>query len=187
MKDELVECRLLADPREGDRECASSLVLPPDHCAVIPGADAVLRLVPESSPAATGALLLELVRQREQPLRLLAVADDAGSLRVNGQAAPRVAVLRENDVVQWGPEVSFVVEFVRHSVVGPPPPELVGRPCPICRVPFSAAALTYGCVCGTRLHCEAREDRLQCAQRSRICPSCRKPVVLEANGAALPA
>ena len=187
MKDNHVECRLLAGTCVGASEGAVALSLPPTLCAVIRERDAGLRLVAAPWPAPPGALWLELVRQHAHPLRLLAVVDAPGTLRVNGQAAPRVAVLRENDFVQWGPEVTFVVEFVRRLAVGPPPPEFVGRPCPICRVPFEADVATFGCACGTRLHCEASADRLQCAQRSRICPSCRKPLVLEANSAKLSA
>jgi len=185
MKANFVECRLVPLPG-GDRAGAPGVSLPAGPWAVIPAGDSGLRLVSPGAPAAGGALWLEPVQQRAHPLRVLAVSASAGTLRVNGQPAPRVTVLRENDFVQWGPEVAFTVEFVRRSSVGPPPREFVGRPCPVCRVPFAADVVTFGCACGTRLHCEVGENGLQCAQRSRRCPSCLNPLALEAIRAALP-
>jgi len=181
-----VECRVVVSADAGAPARPSVLSLPSGPCAVIREPAGGLRLVPEPWLVPADALRIEPVRQRGHPLRLLAVADAPGALRVNGQAAPRVAVLRENDVVEWGPRVSFVVEFARRPTVGLPPPADVGRVCPVCRVPFSADVLTYGCACGTRLHCEASEDGLQCAQRRRTCPTCHQPVALGVIGAALP-
>jgi hypothetical protein len=151
------------------------------------GGDSGFRVVFVSSPAPPGALLFQPVRQPPHPRRLLAVADHFDALRVNGQAAPPATVLRENDFVQWGPEVSFVVALVHRSALGPPSPEDIGRPCPICRVPFSADAVTFGCACGTRVHCDGSEDGLQCAQRSGRCPSCCQPIDLEGSLTGSPA
>lgn len=181
-----VECRVVVSAVAGSPAPPSVLALPSGPCAVIREPAGGLRLVPEPWPVPADALRIEPVLQRGHPLRLLAVAAAPAVLRVNGQAAPRLAVLRENDVVEWGPGVSFVVEFVRRPTVGLPPPADVGRACPVCRVPFSADVLSYGCACGTRLHCEASEDGLQCAQRRRTCPTCHQPVALGVIGAALP-
>ena len=173
-----VEFRLLPCGCDAAAEGAVAVSLPPSPCAVVAEGDAGVRVVAAAQPPLSVALLLEPVRQGSHPPRLLAVATAVGALRVNGAAAPRVAVLREHDLVQWGPEVAFTVELVRRSVLGPPPPEFLGRDCPICRVAFAASDTTFGCACGTRLHAEASPDQLQCAQRCRVCPGCKQPVLI---------
>jgi len=75
-------------------------------------------------------------------------------------------------------------------VVGPAPADWIGKECPVCRVPFTAASRCCICACGSVMHCEdtGNDDSLQCAQlRVRSgCPACQRAVVLEPGYSYLP-
>jgi len=133
-----------------------------------------------------GVLVEPFFNQRKQ-LKLLATFPFGADARVNGEPAPRRAVLEVGDVVQWAAGVAFHVTVFNRPRVGPPPADLVGKACPICQVPFPPDTTTYTCACGCVFHCEADEkDGLQCAQLRGECPRCRRPVVLEPGYAFIP-
>jgi hypothetical protein len=120
---------------------------------------------------------------------LLMLAPRDVEVRVNGRPSPRIAVLGVGDQVQTGDAVLHLTRY-REFAVGPPSPEMIGRPCELCRVPFVEDTRVYiHDVCGRPLHLEPEskpaEDRLECA-RIGDCPNCRKPISLESGYAYLP-
>lgn len=167
-------------------EAAQEYVLPPHPSSLVRRGAGGPELLPHVSSPGTDVIAFEPLPQRPSGSRLLALtASDA--LRLNGQPAPQLVVLKANDFVQWGADVAFHVDVVRRSVIGYPPPEWIGRPCPVCRVAFGSTDRTLACTCGALVHCEEREDKLQCAQLRRACPACQKPFTLLAAAVASPA
>ncbi len=128
---------------------------------------------------ADGVVVEPFRNARHQP-RLLVSFPAATDPLVNGEPALHRVVLKLGDAFQWTPELTVHVTVFRRPLLGGPPEAQLGKPCPICRVPFAAEATCYTCACGAVFHCEAdAEGGLQCAQLSGECPRCRRPVVLE--------
>jgi len=102
-------------------------------------------------------------------------------LRINGQRAPRVAVLRPHDLLQWE-EGEYQVALFLRPVLGPPPSHLIGVPCPVCRIPFSAEdEECYHCACGTVMHLQkSKPGGLECAlvRAPAGCPTCQRALIL---------
>jgi len=109
---------------------------------------------------------------------------------VNGLPAPRVAVIRECDCVRLpgATHVLYLCLF-NSSAVGPPPPDAVGRNCPVCRTPVKADTCVYCCSsCGRVYHMEDEaesESALQCAQLISRC-ECGREVLTEPGYGSLP-
>ena len=151
-------------------------------------------ITPVSSPvairsaAAIPGVMIEPVLNQSKQARLLARFPEASDPRVNGEAAPCWVVLAPGDVFTWSHGPSFRVALFNKPQVGPPPAHVIGKPCPVCRVPFSSAATTVACLCGIVLHCEPdAKEGLQCAQLRRECPVCKRSLVLtEGDVDALP-
>jgi hypothetical protein len=145
------------------------------------------RLLARAPARGEAACALEPVGGREP--RLLLLSPPGARVRVNGQAAPRVALLAVKDQVQVGGGPLLHVTAYRAARVRPTPPDRLGKECPVCRAPL-AVTTVYVCPgCGTAMHCEGEEegpDRLECARLSSECPTCRAPVVLRAGWAYLP-
>jgi hypothetical protein len=101
-------------------------------------------------------------------------------VRVNGAGAPLVSVLRIGDQVQLDDCVLHVT-YMRRPRVGAPPAGLVGKPCGLCSVPFTATSTVVAHDCNTYLHLEpedpSTDEALQCALLG--CPTCNEPVVLD--------
>jgi len=142
----------------------------------------LLRLPPETM--ASAVLLEASFAHRPQP-RLLALTPGVQILRVNGQPAPRLAVLTERDTFQVNDDWIFHVAIFNRPRIGPPGPELIGRPCPVCLVPFAAGAKVQLCHCGAAFHCE-EPGGLECIQMNAECQACGRPFVLTAGYTALP-
>jgi hypothetical protein len=112
-------------------------------------------------------------------LRVLVRFPPDSTPQVNGEPAPPLAVLSPGDFFQWSSAGALRVALFAEPLIGPPPPSALGRPCPVCRVPFVASSSCVACQCGVVLHCEPDgPDALQCAQMSRACPVCHRPIVL---------
>ncbi len=103
-------------------------------------------------------------------------------VRINGTRAARLSVLHVADQIQLD-DVVLHVTYMRRPRVGPPPKDLVGKPCGVCSVPFASRSVVVAHDCGRVLHLEPKstpaEDRLQCALLG--CPDCNEPLVLEAG------
>src|SRR6516162_4587722 len=102
-------------------------------------------------------------------------------VRINAAPAPRVTVLRIGDWVRLSAGLLLRVALYNRPAIGPPGPELLGKECPVCRVPLSAETTVYVCAsCGAGLHCEgpdhAEQERLECARICSACPRCMTPV-----------
>lgn len=133
-----------------------------------------------SAEAPEEGVMVETYRNARQQLRLLARFPRATEPMVNGEPAPRRVVLKPGDAVQWFTGLVVHVTVFQHPQLGAPPAAQLGKPCPICRVPFAPGTTCYTCACGVVFHCEAGVGGgLQCAQWSKECPRCKRPVVLE--------
>jgi len=133
---------------------------------------------PADQAAAPGVFVEPFVNARKQ-LRLLARFPEASIPQVNGEPAPRWIVLAPGDFFHWAPGFGFCVALFSKPQIGPPPASVLGRPCPVCRVPFADTTTTVTCLCGVVLHCEVdKAQGLQCAQIRRECPICKRAVVL---------
>jgi hypothetical protein len=133
------------------------------------------------------ACVVEPVGGRQQQLLLL--GPPGACVRVNGQPAPRVALLGIKDQVQVGSGPVLHVTAYHAARVGPTPEDRLGQECPVCRVPLGATTVYVCPACRTALHCEGEEkgaDRLECARLTSECPTCRAPVVMQEGWAYLP-
>jgi hypothetical protein len=72
----------------------------------------------------------------------------------------------------------------REFAVVPPPPELVGRRCGVCRVPFDESTWIFVHDCGEAMHLEPEskpaDERLECAALG-ACPRCDEPLEFESG------
>ncbi len=185
MSDKLYPLHLIADgPGPGEAE---RLGVPHGVSYLQVGPAAWVRLLAKAPAKGEPACAVEPVGGREPLLLLLSAA--GARVRVNGQPAPPVALLGVKDQVQVGGGPLLHVTAYHAARVGPAPEGLLGRECPVCRVPL-AATTVYVCPgCGAALHCEGEEkgpDRLECARLSSECPACRAPVVMQEGWAYLP-
>jgi len=136
---------------------------------------------------APGALYFEPLTVDRRPA-LLMLTPKGVEVRVNGRPSPRVSVLAVGDQLQLGDAVLHLTRY-REPAVGPPSPELLGRRCEVCRVPFDEHTRVYIHDCGQPLHLEPEskpaEDRLECALLGD-CPNCREPISMESGFSYLP-
>jgi hypothetical protein len=110
----------------------------------------------------------------EKRAALLMLTPPGVGVRVNGRPSPIVAVLNVGDQLQVGGTVLHLTRY-NEFAVGPPSPELLGRRCGVCRVPFDEQTRVYLHECGEALHLEPAskpaEERLECALLGN-CPNC---------------
>ena len=126
-----------------------------------------------------GAVVVEPFISPRRQLRLFARFTRGTSALVNGEPAPRYAVLAPGDELHWAAGCACRLALFIRPQIGPPPRSALGKPCPVCRTPFVERTTCVTCVCGVTLHCEAdAAEPLQCAQQARDCPICRRPIVL---------
>jgi hypothetical protein len=142
---------------------------------------------PRSPGAAADTLQLEPLTVDRRPALLMLTPNEVG-VRVNDRPAPRIAVLAVGDQLQIGDAVLHLTRY-REFPVGPPSAEMLGRPCPVCRVPFDENTRAYVHDCGLAMHLEPEskpaEDRLECALLGD-CPNCDGPISLESGYAYVP-
>lgn len=131
------------------------------------------------------ACALEPVQVSGQP-RLLLLSPPELRVRVNGQPAPRVALLSLRDQVQLagGPLLHVTIHQSLH--VGPPPAESLGKECPVCRDILTAERIVYVCPsCGTAIHSEG-ENGLDCINIGSECPACPTALIRQSGYAYQP-
>jgi hypothetical protein len=123
---------------------------------------------------------LEPFWNEQQQLRLFACFSEGVWPVVNGEVVSRVAVMAPGDEFSWRPGgLAFRVALYVRPRLGPPPKNVLGKPCPVCRVPFVQITTCFTCGCGAVTHCEGPgAQKLQCALLTQTCPVCRRPVVL---------
>jgi hypothetical protein len=142
---------------------------------------------PKTRGPGAGTLQFEPLNVDRRPA-LLMLTPTGVRVRVNARPSPRVAVLAVGDQLQIGDAVLHLTRY-REFAVGPPSPELLGRRCEVCRVPFDEQTRVYIHDCGQALHLEPEskpaEDRLECALLGD-CPNCREPISLESGYSFLP-
>lgn len=130
-------------------------------------------------PTARAAVILEPIVSRDRQLRLFASFSESAVPWVNGAPPPCHLVLAPGDQVTWDTGETFEVAVFHRPHLGAPPPSLLGRPCPICRVPLAPDVRCLVCACGAGLHAELDAvNGLQCASLGPACPVCRRPLVL---------
>jgi hypothetical protein len=144
-----------------------------------------LALVEPALAKPSPGVLVETFFNPRQQLRLLVGFPAASTPQANGEPAPRRFVLGPGDFFQWAPGRGFHVALFNKPQLGPPPASVLGKLCPVCRVPFAADSTCVACLCGVVLHCEGDEKKgpdaeevLRCAQERHECPVCRHPLVL---------
>ena len=134
-----LQLSFLVDPAApGERALELEIPAGVSHLAVDRDAGPVIRRERHGAAA-----VLETIRLngREQ---LLLLARSEQRLRLNGYPAPRVAVLRLKDQLQLGDRVLHVTMYQRPRLITPPS-EQVGRPCPVCKVPFAVDTRVFVC------------------------------------------
>src|SRR5262245_47797429 len=129
-------------------------------------------------------VLLEPV-QHDHQIFLMALSQGPQRLRVNGHHAPAVALLPEGAHIQLDEETALHVAIFHRPRIETAAPDVIGKTCPICLTPFTAAPPTtvYHCWnCGLIAHCEGEErpedERLECIKLAPTCPACEAPVVM---------
>lgn len=135
----------------------------------------------EAAASLDDTLLLEAVAVGHQPYLLMATPGRAQA-RVNGEPAPVVTLLSVKDQVQVTPDVLLHVTQYTRPAIGPPPEDILGQECPVCRGMFQPDTIVYICPsCGKPTHCEGEEKpvdvRLECIRLGTECPTCNAPVV----------
>jgi len=137
---------------------------------------------PTQAPVGVSAESAEF-RPRVEPVvnqhghvRLWLVNSANDRVHVNGAVAPLLAVLKERDFVQFEEGCGAYISVLNRPRIGPPPPHLLGRECPVCRVKFAPGSKCYQCPCGAAFHMEDA-DGLQCAQTRTEC-TCGRPTIL---------
>jgi hypothetical protein len=155
-----------------------ALPVPVDVVSFDPKHPPQLRSVVSAVPAA--GVLLEPVVTPDGQLRLLLVHSGNGRLRLNGNSAPRISLLRERDQFEWDDACVFHVAIFHRPNTGPAPADTIGKPCPICLTPFTenTDSICYRCPCGTVLHLQDPSG-LECARAVHDCPHCHQPVSLK--------
>jgi hypothetical protein len=136
----------------------------------------------EPSANDDASLLLEPVFPPRRPPRVLLLAATPGQVSVNARRAGRLSVLSERDQFRLNGSSLFHVTLFTRPRVGPPSEALLGRECPVCRVPFASDTTAFHCACGGGLHlvgAEQNDDLLQCARAVSACPRCSQPIVLK--------
>ena len=94
--------------------------------------------------------------------------------------------------LRWPDGVLLFLSEYQSLEIGAAPPELVGRPCALCSVPFETETHLYRCSCGVGLHAEGAEsgkpqvDLLECALLSVECPSCQQPLPTQSGFSFVP-
>jgi hypothetical protein len=166
-----------------------ALEVPPGPAWLWPCAGGPPRIALSRPGGMEQAVLLEQVALRRQP-RLLLVRMGGSKIYVNGLPAPRFSLLKERDSLRLDADFLLHVAVYNRPTIGPAAAECIGKECPVCRVPFTAACRCFVCACGAVLHCEDSgiDDCLQCAHlRARSgCPACQRPIVLEPGYSYLP-
>jgi hypothetical protein len=119
---------------------------------------------------------------------LLMLTPPGVRVRINDRPSPMVAVLRVGDQLRLGDTTLHLTQY-REFAAGSPSPELLGRRCGVCRVPFDPETRVVVHDCGEAFHLEPEskpaEERLECA-RLGDCPNCGEPIPMESGYAFWP-
>lgn len=130
------------------------------------------------------AAFCEAPRRLKSDLAMVALKDD---ILVNGLPALPVTVLGAKDSLALAPGcLCYVTERVR-PFVGTPSGELLGKKCPVCRIPADDKTRVVTCQCGALYHHETKtshpdvadEDRLSCFEKVQVCLVCGRPVTMD--------
>lgn len=142
---------------------------------------------PRSRGPEAGTLRFEPLTIDGRPA-LLMLTPRGTEVRVNDRPSPLIAVLAVGDQLQIGDAVLHLTRY-REFAVGPPSPDMLGRRCAVCLMPFDERTRVYIHDCGQPLHLEPEskpaEERLECALLGD-CPHCLEPISLESGYAYLP-
>jgi hypothetical protein len=157
-------------------------------CQLVAPADQEPRLTHPDEILSNARAIFEPLSSTRSQARLAVLALTEEPLRVNGQPAPRVTMLKERDVVQLGANLVLHVAIFHRPNFGAPEPQAIGRQCPVCGLPFDATSRCLRCQCGTHLHCEEGfAGALECARMLRSgCPSCHRALVLTPGFSSFP-
>jgi hypothetical protein len=142
---------------------------------------------PRTRGPEAGTLQFEPLTVDGRPALLMLTPNEV-EVRVNDRPSPRIAVLAVGDQLQIGDAILHLTRY-RELAVGPPSPELLGRRCGVCLVPFDQDTRVYVHDCGQPLHLEPEskpaEERLECALLGD-CPHCLEPISMQSGFSYLP-
>lgn len=109
-----------------------------------------------------------------------------GQLRVNGQQPLGLAAISAGDLISVGQNYWLVTRLWSPQRVNAPP-ELSGKPCPVCSGPLGQPGVqVVQCACGRWMHLERPErpgdpDALNCFLTCQVCGGCNQPTSLAAR------
>lgn len=154
--------------------------------------DGYPRLDQDPPEGASGFVLLEPIRWAQGD-RVLLMNMRSNSLRVNGEIAPPVILLKAGDELLISPASGYVahVAVFNSGAVGTLPDEETGLKCAICLNTFEMGARVYVCPgCKKPFHLDSEDQpedtRLICARPGNRCPICRTPMNFEAGYTEVP-
>jgi DNA-directed RNA polymerase subunit RPC12/RpoP len=145
----------------------------------------------QTQPPATALQAIAFEPVFYQGHAYLVMRRSSREVRLNGQPAQRIAVLRVGDQVQVSDQHLLHLSLLTRPFLGPCPAEHVNAKCPYCRSTLEAGTHIYVCPhCQAALHCQGDEvpegARLECAKMLSECPRCRMPVKLTEEVAYVP-
>jgi hypothetical protein len=133
-----------------------------------------------------GGFALMVRRRHFTPV--LAMLSDRDDVLINALPSLPFSVLRLKDSLAVGsPGHRFYVTARFTPYIGPPTPDMIGKRCPLCKIPIQAAEAgqpetrVVTCRCGAVFHAETaeshpgvpEEDRLDCFSKASLCPCCQ--------------
>jgi hypothetical protein len=134
-------------------------------------------------PPSVACLLVEAIHDGARPRMLLLCPTGGPRVRVNGQSAPRVAMLRVGDQLLLTDACLLHVTVFNRPRIGPPREEQIGLECPLCRTPIARDDEVYSCTGNCTLHHRSAPKEpvgtvVECAKIAAECPGCTRPIVL---------
>lgn len=188
-----LEIHLIIEAHEPDKATQSHpqrplvLVLPEEPSYLACDGAGTPSIVSDGESVESAATSFVPVRNRERRPHLLVCSDGREVVRVNGSLAPRVVLVKERDVLQWGVGFQAHIALFGRPRHGPAPDHWIGRECQHCRVQFSDAVRCLVCPwCETPLHDSDMPSGLRCAQERSTCPGCSRAVLHEPGYASYP-
>jgi hypothetical protein len=177
-----VRFTLLVYNTSGTRSARSDLAMADGQVLRVCDPGSAVASAGRAEDAGGTVAIFEAIRRGGRPVLLAVFAHNVWRLvQINGHPALPAHSLGPGDVIRFPSGFSLKVGLDLAPRVGRPAPELVGRPCSLCRGEITAETTVLVCSsCGAALHMEGAEipesARLQCAKLASACPRCSAPI-----------
>lgn len=165
-----------------------TLALPPDEPAVVcPGPGDALTITSGKDHKQDALLVMESTRPPTgQAVRTIVLTPPCRRTRINGAAAPRVAVVKQGDEISFDDAPTIHVSILEKPFVGPAPAESNGLICPVDKAAIQPGQRVWQCPhCLSVVHHaepgspEAGEGYTCLKLCGGKCPVCSRPVRTE--------